>query len=59
MVNMDRINIVPTIDTQSNVMVIIDPKEETLQRYIEAGYTVISRGDNFVKLLKTKMNDIK
>lgn len=59
MVNMDRINIVPTIDTQSNVMVIIDPKEETLQRYIEAGYTVISRGDNFVKLLKPKMNDIK
>lgn len=56
---MDRIKIVPTIDTKSDVMMITDPKEETLQRYIEAGDTVIPRSENIVKLLKPKTNDIK
>ena len=45
---MNKIKIMPTIDTKSDVMMITDPKEETLQRYIEAGYTVISRSENIV-----------
>ena len=51
---MDRIKIVPNIDTKFDVMMITDPKEETLQRYIEAGYTVICRSENTIKLLKPK-----
>lgn len=59
MVSMDRIKIVPTIDTQSDIMVITDPKEEIIQKFIASGYTVITRSENEVKLLKPKTNDIK
>ena len=31
MVNMNKIKIMPTIDTKSDIMVIADPKEETIQ----------------------------
>lgn len=32
---MDRIKIMPTVDTKSDVMVIADSKEETIQRFIK------------------------
>lgn len=52
--NQEKIMIKPTIDTQSDIMVIIDPKDESLQMFIEKGYTVISKSENSVKLLKPK-----
>lgn len=55
-VNMDGIKIVPTIDTPSNVLMITDSKEEIIEKFSAAGYTVISRSENAVKLLKTKEN---
>lgn len=33
-VNMDRIKIVPTIYTPSDIMVITDPKEEIIQKFL-------------------------
>lgn len=51
---MDRIKIMPTVDTKSDVMVIADPKEETIQRFIEAGHRVISESENELQLLKVK-----